>query len=207
MEEFSASYPVERVDRSEEKHEAIVICAGRHRITIHDCDKLGLKPGMTLDEDGFALLIEAEQRLACVQKALSLLEYGDLSKRRMIEKLRTRFPASLAVETADLLEERGYLDDLRLAKRYAENYDELRSYGPMRIKEELYRKGFSADVIEEALRPYRNAEHRDRIREMLLKKYSEEQLSDPAVRQKANAWLSRQGYTWSEISDVLQTIL
>lgn len=207
MDAYIGSYPVERVDRSDERHEAFVYCAGRHRITISDCDRLGLEAGAILDEDGFALLLEAEQRLACVQKALSLLEYGDLSKRRMIEKLRMKFSPELAAETADLLEERGYLNDSALAKRYAENYYEVRAYGPMRIKQELYRKGFSMDVIEEALESYRTEDHREKITQLLLGKYSSEQLSDPAVRQKANAWLSRQGYSWSEISDVLQTIL
>lgn len=207
MESFEISYPVTRVDRSEERHEAFVYCGGRHRITLVDCDRLGLEPGVILYEDGFDELIRAESRLACVQKALTLLEYGDVSKRRMIEKLRAKFPPELAVETADLLEERGYLDDLRLARRYAENYYEIRSYGPMRIKQELFRKGFSSDVIDEAIEPYRNLENREKITELLLKKYSPSQLSDPDVRRKANAWLSRQGYSWSEISDVLQSIL
>lgn len=199
-------YPVERVERHEELHEAVVFCCGSHRVAIADCDGLCPEAGVCLSGEEFERLLAAERRLACVQKALLFLEYGDCSRRRMLEKLKRSFPAPLCEETVSLLEERGYLDDRRLAERYAENYAVLRSYGPLRIRQELYGKGFSADVIEEVLAPYQAADHREGITELLLKKYTPEQLSEPSVRRKANAWLSRQGYSWADISDVLRTL-
>lgn len=200
-------YPVERVLRDEEKHEALVTCASRRfRITLVDCDLLGIEPGAVLSEEIYAQLLDAEARLACVQKAFSFLSYGDLSRRRLVEKLRRTFPPALCEETAALLEERGYLDDARLAARYAESYYEIRSYGPARIKQELYGKGFSAEVIEQALEPYLALDHREKIEELLEKKFPAASLSDPAVRRKASDWLRRNGYDWSEISDALRTI-
>ena len=204
-------YTVERLFRDEEKHEALVDCKPeeggrpeRFRVTLVDCDALGLDVGVVLSEESYALLCEAQERLACVQKAFVFLSYGDLSRKKLIEKLRRTFPPELCEQTADRLEERGYLDDLRLAERYAESYYEIRSYGPMRIRQELYGKGFTREVIEQALEPYQGLDHREKIAALLEKKYSREALSDPAVRRKASDWLRRSGYGWTEISEVLR---
>ena len=204
-------YIVDRLFRLEDRHEALVDCVPqegggriRFRVTLVDCELLGLEPGAVLSEEQYAELYEAQERLSCVQKALTYLDYGDLSRKKLIEKLRRTFPPELCEQTADRLEERGYLNDLRLAERYAESYYEVRSYGPMRIRQELFVKGFSREVIEQVLETYQELDHREKIAELLEKKYSREALSDPAVRRKASDWLRRQGYDWSEISDVLR---
>ena len=205
-------YIVERLFRDEEKHEALVDCKPeqggkpeRFRVTLADCDLLGLEVGVTLSEALYAELCSAQDRLACVQKAFVFLSYGDLSRKKLIEKLRRTFPPELCAQTADRLEERGYLNDLRLAERYAESYYEIRSYGPMRIRQELYGKGFSREVIEQVMEPYQELDHREKIAALLEKKYPRETLSDPAVRRKASDWLRRNGYNWTEISEVLRS--
>ena len=188
----------------EERKEAAVHCAGdRFRVTLYDCKRLGLEQGMELSDDLLEELQAAESRLSCIQKAFSHLAYGDLSKKRLYEKLRRHFEAPLCRETVDLFEERGYLNDLRLAERYADNYYSLRSYGPMRIRQELYGKGFTQEVIDTVLEAYRSMDHREQIAELLEKKFRGQSLNDPAVKKKAAAWLNRQGYGWSEVSDVL----
>ena len=209
-------YTVVRLFRDEERHEALVDCAPesiasdvggkpeRFRVTLVDCDLLELELGATLSEEAYARLCDAQDRLACVQKALTFLDYGDLSRKRLVEKLRRTFPPALCEQTADRLEERGYLNDARLAERYAESYYEIRSYGPMRIRQELYGKGFSREVIEQVMESYQELDHREKVAALLEKKYSREMLSDPAVRRKASDWLRRNGYGWTEISEVLR---
>lgn len=194
---------LEKLLVDEERKEATVYCAGeRFRITLYDCNRLELEQGMDVSEDLLEQLQAADSRLSCIQKAFSHLAYGDLSKKKLLEKLRRHYKPDLCRETVDLLEERGYLNDLRLAERYADNYYSLRSYGPMRIKQELYGKGFSAEVIDAVLEPYRSMEHRDKIRELLEQKFHTSSIEDPVAKKKAAAWLNRQGYGWSEISDV-----
>ena len=197
-------YPIDKILRDDSRHEVLVVCGGhKYRITTADCDLLRLEEGMSLSDEEVNHIAEAENRLACIQKAFSLLSYGDMSKKRMTEKLCRHFEKSLCIEVADLLEERGYLNDFRLAQRYAENYYEIRSYGPMRLKQELFVKGFSHDVIEQTLEPYYQMDHRDKILDLLQSKFSREDLSDITAKKKAVAWLNRNGYTWSDISDVL----
>ena len=195
---------LEKLLVDEERKEATVHCAGsRFRITLYDCNRLCLEQGMDVSDELLEELQAAESRLSCIQKAFAHLAYGDLSKKRLYEKLRRHFEAPLCKETVDLFEERGYLNDLRLAERYADNYYSLRSYGPMRIKQELYGKGFTAEVIDTVLEPYRSMDHREKITELLEQKFRGASLEDPAIKKKAAAWLNRQGYGWSDVSDVL----
>ncbi len=200
-------YIVERLRVEEERHEVLAVLrpegggeAERVRLTVPDCDSLGLAEGTLLSEEAHDALLAAGEKLACVQKAFALLSYGDYSSRRLTEKLRRYFPPAVCERTVSLLAERGYVDDDRLAARYAKSYAELRSYGPMRIRRELFGKGFSADVIARAVEPYEEEDHSERIAELLERKYPSADFSDPATRRKASDFLRRSGYGWEEIS-------
>lgn len=201
-------HTIEKILRDDDRHETLVFCEGhQYRITIVDCNRLSLEEGINLSDESLEELCKCEMRLACIQKAFTHLSYGDMSKKRLTEKLRRSFDKELSAEIADLLEERGYLDDFRLAQRYADSYYEIRSYGPMRIKQELYGKGFSADVIERVMEHYHGLDHREKIAELLHTKYTPECLDNPDVKRKAVAWLNRLGYSWSDVSDVLNSVL
>jgi SOS response regulatory protein OraA/RecX len=45
-------------------------------------------------------------------------------------------------------------------------------------------------------------DHREKVTELLQQKFRGASFDDPAVKKKASAWLNRQGYGWSDISDV-----
>ena len=197
-------YIIDKVTLDEERHEAVIQCNGHlYRVTEYDCNRLGITQGIELSDSLFEKLNQAESRLACIQKAFTHLSYGDLSKKRLIDKLRRSFEPKLCREIADLMEERGYINDLSLATRYADNYNSLRLYGPLRIKQELFGKGFTREVIDEVMEPYLSVDHRDSVRELLEQKFLRYRSNDPSVKKKAAAWLNRQGYSWSDISDVL----
>ncbi|MBQ2254482.1 MAG: RecX family transcriptional regulator [Clostridia bacterium] len=194
---------LEKLLRDEERKEATAYCGGnRFRITLYDCNRLELEQGMDVSDELLEQLEQADARLSCIQKGFTHLSYGDLSKKKLYEKLRRHYEPALCRETVDLFEERGYLNDLALAERYADNYYSLRSYGPMRIKQELYGKGFTPEVIDTVLEPYRSMDHREKVTELLQQKFRGASFDDPAVKKKASAWLNRQGYGWSDISDV-----
>lgn len=201
-----AGYRILSVSKNPDRHEAVIECCGNHTITILECEKNGYEEGMVLSEEQYGNLLHAENWLSCIQKALSYLDYGDSSKRRMTEKLRKHFDIQICLEVVDYLEEKGYINDLALAERYAENYYSVRGYGPMRIKQELFGKGFSVPVIEEVMASYSALDYTETIRDLLLKKYGQDQLADAAVRRKASNWLARQGFTWSMVSEAFQSL-
>ena len=198
-------YLIRSIFKDPQRHEAVVDCAGKHRITIVECDRMSLEEGQTLSEEQFEHLLRAETWLSCIQQALTHLDYGDLSKRRMIEKLRRKFDADIASEVADYLEEKGYINDFELAKRYAENYFLVRHYGPLRVKRELYQKGFSLSDIERVLELYADHDYSEVIWDLVLDHFPEANLKDPAVKRKISSWLFRLGYSWDDIGDVLNS--
>lgn len=108
----------------------------------------GLRIGMQLDSD---MLLQIER--TCIQtramsKAYNLLSYGDMSRARLIEKLKHRgFDEDVAALCADRLCMSGYIDDKRYAAALADSYARVKLYGPLRIYRELIRHGIdSADA-------------------------------------------------------------
>ena len=195
---------IKKISVDESRHEAIVFCdSSSYRITEYDCIRLSLAQGMELSEELLAEVQQSEMRLSCIQKAFSYLSYGDQSKKRLYEKLHRAFPAELCKEVVELMEERGYINDLRLADRYADNYYSLRSYGPLRIKQELHGKGFTYATIETVVEPYTALDHSEKIMELLGHKFSRISSADYTAKKKAVAWLNRQGYSWSDMSEAI----
>ena len=197
---------IEKVTLDENRHEALVRCNGAsYRITAYDYYRLSLEDGMEVNDELLDEILQSEARLSCIQKAFSYLSYGDQSKKRLYDKLHRTFQSTLCAEVVDLMEERGYIDDLRLAERYADNYYSIRSYGPLRIKQELRGKGFSYDTIETVIEPYETLDHSDKIQTLLSQKFSGVRADDYAARKRAVAWLNRQGYSWSDMSETLNS--
>ncbi|MBR0231511.1 MAG: RecX family transcriptional regulator [Clostridia bacterium] len=201
-------YRINAIRRAEGSNEVTVICEGESfRITAHDVDTLGLEEDGVIDESEYASLCESRERLACIQKAFTHLEYGDLSERQLRDKLRKKFPAELSAEVASLFAERGYVDDARLAERYAETFYEYKNMGLGRIREQLYRRGISRENIENALAKYAEEDQYERIREYIAKKYDGERIaSDEKYRRKVYSGLLRAGFSSSDVSDVLRNI-
>ena len=187
-----------------DRHEAVVECAGRHTITILACERMHLEEGMSLSEEAFDALIHEEKWLSCIQKALTYLDYGDVSKKRMVEKLHKHFDRDICLEVTDYLEEKGYINDLALAERYAENYYLVRKYGPLRIKQELYGKGFPSEVINQVMESYQDIDYTECIWDLIESHYPNLNYKDPAAVRKVSSWLARLGYPWYMVSDVIQ---
>ena len=125
----------------------------------------------------------------------------------MLFRSRKKFPAELSAEVASLFAERGYVDDARLAERYAETFYEYKNMGLGRIREQLYRRGISRENIENALAKYAEEDQYERIREYIAKKYDGERIaSDEKYRRKVYSGLLRAGFSSSDVSDVLRNI-
>ncbi|MBO4452442.1 MAG: RecX family transcriptional regulator, partial [Clostridia bacterium] len=193
------------VVRSDGSNEVFVRCQGEgFYITSHDAEILGLTEGERIDEETFNALNEARERLLCIKKAFDHLSYGDLSKRQLRDKLRKKFPPRLCEDVAELFAERGYINDARLAERYAETFYEFKNMGLGKIREQLFRRGISREDIDNALSKYENENQYDRIREFINKKYDPERFGDEKYRRKVYAGAVRAGFSGSDVADVLR---
>lgn len=184
--------------------EALVEAHGvKYRITIADYERSGIVQGGRITEESLEFLTEAEEKLRCIKKAFNYLSYKAHSKRGLGKKLKNAaFSDTAIVKTLFLLEEKGYLDDLTLCKEYAEYFQKRKNYGVMRIKKELYAKGFDKEAIDRATDELDETPE-GVITELLLKKFPHLNPEDRQARAKAVSFLTARGFGYDEINNAI----
>ncbi len=198
-------YNIDAIRRNDDSNEAVVCCGGEsYRITMHDLEIIGIEEGDCVDDETLLALDEAVERLSCIKKAFDFLSYGDLSERQLRDKLCRKFPKELSADVAALFVERGYVNDARLAERYAETFYIFKNMGLSRIKSELYRRGISRENIDSALEKYEDEDQSERIEEFIRKKYDVSLLGDIKYRRKVYSGAVRAGFNGSDVGDFLR---
>ena len=198
-------YTVREIRCDDSSNEAVVICNGDlYRITVHDLENLQIEEGDSVGEEELAALVEGAERLSCIKKAFDYLSYGDLSERQLRDKLSRKFPKSLSEDVATLFVERGYVDDAKLAERYAETFYVFKNMGLTRIKNELFRRGISRENIENAIAKYEYEDQSERIEAFVRKKYDITKLDDVKYRRKVYSGALRAGFSGTDIGDFLR---
>lgn len=198
-------YYITDIRRDDNSNEAIVLCGGeRYRITVRDLDNMEIQEGDSIDDEQLEALVEADERLSCIKKAFDFLSYGDLSEKQLRDKLCRKFSKELSADVAELFVERGYVNDARLAERYAETFYEFKNMGLGRIRNELFKRGISRENIENALAKYEYEDQTERIEEFIRKKYDVSKLDDIKYRQKVYAGALRAGFSGTDVGDFLR---
>ena len=167
--------------------------------------RAGLRPGDQIsDEELHQLILDSDARRA-KEKALYLLEHRNHSKRELTEKIaRTAASWEAAEAAAGQMEELGLVDDQAYARDRAREMFLRKRWGPLRVKQELRRKGIDGELIEELLEEYRQRDEgglvAENVRAVLETKYSGWR-EDEKQRRLAFAALQRRGYSYEEIRE------
>ena len=132
-------------------------------------------------------------------RALRLLEKRDYSRKMLIDKLTEKGASEEdAAEVADWLCETGVVSDERYAGLVVRHFAR-KGYGERRITEELYRRGVSRELWEEALSQMPDD---DAVCRLLASKLGGD--NSPENIRKAQNYLLRRGYSWEEIRAALE---
>lgn len=200
-------YIIEKILLDSEKHEANIVCSGSsYLITQADFESLGFEEGETLDEERFERLCEAERKLACIKKAFTHLSYGDMSAKKLADKLSAKFDKQIVGEVIELLKSHGYLNDAALAEKYARSFYDFKQWGPAKIKSDLYARGFSKEDIDASCAFLDELDHREKILDLIYAKFGRDADKINEQKQKVSAYLYRMGYSYSDITDVINSI-
>ena len=138
---------------------------------------------------------QEKERTAALKSAMKMLAYADNPEKRLREKLRRKGYGEEAVEYALMTVIReGYLDENRQIAARIAYLAEKKLYGRSRIRMELVREGFCREAIREAEQSglLDEIDYEENCARM-LDKYGTDDF------RKATAYLSRCGYTISEI--------
>jgi regulatory protein len=138
---------------------------------------------------------ENEQR--AIRKAMNLLLYKDRTEKELSDRLaHEEFEPDAVWAAMQYVKSFGYIND----ERYAENY--LISFSGKKsrraIHQELLRKGVDETVIETVMEEAPEDEL-PQITRLLEKKAGEPHVLDDKEKRRAVAYLSRRGFTGSDI--------
>ncbi|MBO4265014.1 MAG: RecX family transcriptional regulator [Clostridia bacterium] len=107
-----------------------------------------LSTGDVISDELLKEILTASANTAAVKRGLYLLDYSDTTKRGMVRKLVGKgISKESAAFAADYLEGKRYIREDEYMSRVIEALYR-KKYGRIRIKNELFKKGFSKEVIE-----------------------------------------------------------
>lgn len=161
--------------------------------------------GIEIDQEKYEAIDDASELTAAIIKGASLIGFAENTKRTLVSKLISRgFSKDISLRATDYLEKVGYIDEKSQAGELFSDLAEKRLYGPSRIRNELYRKGFADEAIENAMQTEVDF---DRIlAERIEKTINLEDFAERTKRQRIIASLMRYGFSVGNIKNAL-TIL
>lgn len=126
-----------------------------------------------------------------IQAGIHILAYASNTEKQLNLKLKRKgFDSDLIDQAIEYFIEKGYLDDESYIDLMVNKLAERKLYGMTRIKNELYRMGFSYELIQEI--PYDDIDFIGNCAKLLKKRGGE-------FNDKNISALRRYGYSGSEI--------
>lgn len=111
-----------------------------------------------------------------------------------------------AEKIVELLVSERYIDDLRYASAFARDKASLAGWGEVKIRYLLSSKGISKDVISQALEEIDENKAGERL-EKLMENKLRSLKEDPQVRLKLLRFGLGRGYSYDEVSSVVEQLL
>ena len=132
--------------------------------------------------------------------------YGDYSAKVLLQKANLLFREDTQYNESALayLIDRDIVNDLRYAKRLTENLSE-KKIGQNKIKEKLFSKGFSSQIINECVNAIETTEDDYLNKALLLKirKFGEKPIDDVKLKQKALRHIISKGFSYAIANKVV----
>lgn len=181
----------------------------KYTVTLADAKRLGLSE---LSDEDFPvefsddeLLETLCQKLKAIKYATYLLQFSDKSEKVLRRKMREKeYSDEIIDEALSVLRDGGIISDENLCLRKYLSIANTKLYGPHRIKNELFSKGFSSEDIK-AAEESAEIDFYELCHELCDKLLSSGKvnLSDRKEQDKFKAKLSRYGYGFDIVNSVI----
>ncbi len=165
----------------------------------------GLRDGLVLTRKQVAYLMYQQQYRKARERALYIIEAGDISFKCLYEKLEKNYSKKVSLDVCKKMAELGLINDRKYGEKLAERLFEIKLFGYYRAKQEMYKKGIPNELIEELCEKYADGSL-ERIEKLLGGKYVR-YLDDESGRRKAAAALTRMGHSYSDIKTAMKAYL
>jgi regulatory protein len=160
-----------------------------------------LKEPILIERERCEEILRSMKLYSAIRKGLDLLGYSKNTPKVLMEKLRKKgYASEIAEEAVSFLVEKGYIRENEDAVQFAENLAIKKGYGKKRIQQELFRKGFSEDVIREAL-AFDDFDFSEACAKRIRSMGGNEIFETTEKRSKAVASLLRYGFSYEDIRE------
>ena len=193
----------------------ILITDGEHEqrekfnVSVEQFSALGLKisgEAQEIERDVFEMAETYSKITSAVKKGIELIAFSQNTKKGLAKKLISRgFEKEICIDAVEYLEKVGYIDEHAQAEMLTTELTERKLYGRERIKNELFKKEFSRDVIDSALDTEIDFDEicAERIKNTIG---IEPFIEGGNARKKAFATLLRYGFSFENIKNALEII-
>lgn len=169
-----------------------------------------LHAGRVLTPEEQQAIVEADRVAKAKVRALDYLAYKPRTEFEVRRKLQQKdYDAPVIEQVVAYLHDRGYLDDVQYAEEYVQRRFSNKGYGPVRLQEELRRRGIDRALAERAIDDLFAEENElAAAREAAEKNRSRlAREEDPRKRRdKLYRYLRRRGYTYDAIRQVIDEV-
>ncbi len=209
-------YAIRAVNDGAEAELSISVCNGektqyiKGKVSAAMLSDLGLpatlRAPILLERERCEEILRAMKLFAAIKKGIDLLGYAKNTPKALKNKLKLKgYPDEIAADAVAFLVEKGFIREYDDAAMFASTLAERKKYGANRIRQEMFAKGFSSDVIRETM------ELLDvdfaQICALRMRSMGGLALFDTAEnRKKYTASLLRYGFSYADIREA-QTIL
>lgn len=136
--------------------------------------------------------------------AMHQLEKRDKTEYQLRQKLMELFyPQQLVDEAVAYVKKYHYIDDLRYAVSYLSYRREQKSI--RQLEQELYQKGISKELVQEAFEQIDAPDEEQQIRNWLQKKHYDPAAADRKETNRIYGFLLRKGYSSAAVQKVMRT--
>lgn len=173
-------------------------------LSLDEVAKNSIKKDLVLSDEQISDLRATDETDYIYAKLLNFLSYRPRTIKEIRDRLYQYDVKDHGQQNAliDKLKSRGYLDDLAFARWFILSRNTHRPRSPRLLTQELKVKGVSAEIIQLVLGDI--AYERITIKRLLTKKLGSKHKLDLPSRQKIYGFLSRQGFSWEAIQEVVK---
>jgi regulatory protein len=156
--------------------------------------RYALEPGVVLDMERLAEIIEEDGDAKAYAKAIYFLGFRIRSAGEIRERLRrAEWPDAVIERVIERLHKEKLLDDATFAATWVEHRTLIKPRGSRALRQELRFKGVNKEEIEAAL-PNSNEELENAVVALRSKERQWERLEGRERQQKMIEWLQRRGF-------------
>lgn len=166
--------------------------------------KFQLKKGLQLDELDLTEIQFEDDIKKAYNQALVFLSYRMRSEKEIVTHLKSKEVDDQVIpDIIHKLKSLNYVNDLDFAEAYVKTQINTSSKGPGIIKQELFEKGVSGDIIESSLALFSKEDQVETALKLTTKiQKKANKVSKIQQKQKTEEMLMRKGFSW----DVIQIV-